>query len=105
MLHEDGEQGVAHPDALQPGGDLAGDLVQAFAAGGHLQAVRYYLHGFTGWETVLTESDSCRNWQDFCSAHSACSACRSRLGGTPARSSTPILCSLRFLCDLCAPAY
>src|ERR1039458_5746978 len=56
MLHEDGEQGVAHPDALQPGGDLAGDLVQAFAAGGHLQAVRYYLHGFTGWETVLSPS-------------------------------------------------
>src|ERR1035438_452186 len=26
---------------------LAGDLVQALAAGGHLQAVRSYLHGFT----------------------------------------------------------
>jgi hypothetical protein len=36
MLHEDSQQAGAHPDALQPGGDLAGDFVQAFAASGHL---------------------------------------------------------------------
>src|ERR1035437_4097452 len=36
---------IEHP---RLGGDLAGDFVEAFAAGGDLQAVRGYLHGVVG---------------------------------------------------------
>src|ERR1022692_2029129 len=56
MLHEDSEQTGAHPGALQPGGDLAGDFVQAFAAGGDLQAVGSHLHGITRWATAPSRS-------------------------------------------------
>src|ERR1017187_263539 len=63
VRHEDGEQSGAHPGALQPGGDLGGDFVQALAAGGDLEAVRGHLHGSvqTGSCLFNRETQRCRD--------------------------------------------